>query len=58
MYLGLDGIPYEQHKFYHLLNKYELNRTLAMKKKQIQKLKIMQSKYMRKNNKDINNNRI
>lgn len=33
MNLGLDGIPYEEHKFYHLLKKYELQRTLALKKR-------------------------
>ena len=33
VYLGLDGIPYEEHKFHHLLNKYELSRTLALKRK-------------------------
>lgn len=40
--LGLDGIPVDEHKFYHLLGKYEMSRTLAINKKEIQKVRILQ----------------
>ena len=31
--LGQDGIPFEEHNYYHLLKPYELDRSLALKKR-------------------------
>ena len=29
--IGKDGIPFEEHKFYNLLNSHELSRTIRLK---------------------------
>ncbi len=31
--LGLGGIPFEENRFYNLLDAYELDRTIALKRK-------------------------
>ena len=31
--LGLGGIPFEENKFYNLLDAYELDRTIALKRR-------------------------
>lgn len=46
--LGLGGIPFEENKFYNLLDAYELDRTIALKRREIQRNKILEKRYMRK----------
>jgi len=46
--LGLGGIPFEENKFYNLLDAYELDRTIALKRREIQRNKILEKKYMKK----------
>jgi len=46
--LGLGGIPFEENTFYNLLDAYELDRTIALKRREIQRNKILQKLYMKK----------
>lgn len=50
--LGLSGIPFEENRFYNLLDAYELDRTIALKRREIQRNKILERKYMKKAEKD------
>jgi hypothetical protein len=43
--IGKDGIPFEEHRYYNLLNSYELNKTIKLKEREWQKIKIMEKKY-------------
>lgn len=53
--IGKDGIPFEEHRYYNLLNSNELNKTIKLKEREWHKIKMMEENYFYREKKASSN---